>query len=345
MKEGPGAPLSRALVSPPDGVASDRTGTDDHSTEAYPEEPRNTRGSSPPGGSVDETGAVHLAVVARTGDATEGGEQQREEHDRHGGDHAAGGQGLVADRQPRQIRAFDDVVLRPRHDREHRGRDGDQQADDPYADALARAVEARHAPGDVATAVVGDGEHHEQGDRARERQRLRRSGRGLVRGRGLGEPDGRAGGGEDPGEQHGHADGDEPAEERRTPVEAAVLVALAGAHFAHRVARGRHRAVAAGRDAVVADAVAAGRDAVVADAVAGHPATGHAVVVDGAAALTCRHRPRARAWLVRRAPVVLEPFEHVRLPVLPVSTRTYGPRGPTAPNGRSTVWFRPLAWR
>ena len=43
----------------------------------------------------------------------------------------------------------------------------------PGADALARAVEARHPPGDVAAAVVGDHQHDEQGDRAAEAELAR----------------------------------------------------------------------------------------------------------------------------------------------------------------------------
>ena len=90
------------------------------------------------------------------------------------------------------------VVLGAGDDGEHGGGERDQQADRPHADALARAVEARHAPGDVAAAVVGDGEHDEQRDGAAERRASRRGVVGGVGGR-LGEADGRAGGREDAG--------------------------------------------------------------------------------------------------------------------------------------------------
>ena len=113
----------------------------------------------------------------------------------------------------------------------------DDQADDPHAQALAAAVEARHAPAHVAAAVVGEHQDQQQHDAADEADRL-----GVA---GTCEPltpsvsaDRRAGGADDAGEDGRHANGHQPAEEGRAPVDAAVLVALAGAHLAYAGCRG-----------------------------------------------------------------------------------------------------------
>ena len=119
-------------------------------------------------------------------------------------------------------------------------RDGDerdeQQRPDPDTDALAGAVEAGHAPGDVATAVPGDREHDEQQDAATEAERLV-PGVGAVLE--LVQADRGARAGQDRREDRGEADGAEQAEERGAPAHAAVAGTLA---VAHRRQRPRPRA-------------------------------------------------------------------------------------------------------
>ena len=73
---------------------------------------------------------------------------------------------------------------------QQRQRDRDDQGDDPYADALAGAVEARHPARDVAAAVVGEHERGQQGDAAAQADGLdvggvdaRQPDRGARRGR------------------------------------------------------------------------------------------------------------------------------------------------------------------
>ena len=148
---------------------------------------------------------------------------------------------------PRSIGMFgrpervEHVVLRA----EDRARNGEHDrhghADGPGAEALAAAVEARHAPAHVSAAVVGDREHRDEQNAADEADRLGVRLRLCVAH--LGQPERRPGRAQQPEQDRGHADRDQPAEERRAPVEPAVLGALACPHVTHALARRSVRAV------------------------------------------------------------------------------------------------------
>src|SRR3954468_19142843 len=105
--------------------------------------------------------AVHPAVVALADLAADDREEQRHDDRRRAGDRAAGGERVVADRDARQIQALEDVVLAATDGGEARDDDRREDRPEPDANALAGAVEARHAPGDVAAAEPGDSEHDE----------------------------------------------------------------------------------------------------------------------------------------------------------------------------------------
>src|SRR4051794_9317060 len=92
-----------------------------------------------------EARAVDPVVVALAGLAAQRGGQQAADDDRDQRDDAASGQRPLVDRDARQVEPLEHVVLRAGRHGQHGERDGDQQAEDPDADALARAVEARHA--------------------------------------------------------------------------------------------------------------------------------------------------------------------------------------------------------
>src|SRR3954454_7122277 len=176
--------------------------------------------------------AVHPAVVALADLAAEDREEQRDEDRRRAGDRAAGRERVVADRDPREVQALEDVVLRAADRGQCRDDDRGEDRPEPHADALARAVEPGHAAGDVAAAEPRDGEDHEQGDAAAEPDLLR-----CVRVAGVvrrhAERD--AGADQCGGQDRGEADRAEPAEEIAAPLEPAEAVALAGLH---RVERG-----------------------------------------------------------------------------------------------------------
>src|SRR5215211_7410678 len=213
--------------------------------------------------SVDEAGAVDALVVALADLAAEHRREQRAEHDRGERDDAAGRERLVAHRERRQVELLEHVVLVAQHDRRDRERDRDEQPDHPRPEALAAAVEARHATCDVAAGVVGEHQHDHERDAAAEADLL-----GVRRRLGLrrrGQPDRGARGGQDRHQQRGDADGDEPAEEACAPVDPAELVALPRAGGVER--RARRRAVAGAPSRTVVDdrAVVAGGRAFAAD--------------------------------------------------------------------------------
>src|SRR3954451_24315648 len=94
-----------------------------------------------------------------------------------------------------EVQRVEHVVLRAADGGQRGDSHGDEDAPQPNADALTRAVEARHAPGDVAAEEVSDGEHDEQRDPAGEADGLRL--RAAHLGAGLVERQRGAGGGED----------------------------------------------------------------------------------------------------------------------------------------------------
>src|SRR3954471_1074938 len=72
-----------------------------------------------------------------------------------------------------EVQRVEHVVLRAADGGQRGDSHGDEDAPQPHADALTCAVEARHAPGDVAAEEVSDGEHDEQRDPAGEADGLR----------------------------------------------------------------------------------------------------------------------------------------------------------------------------
>src|SRR3954451_20947038 len=108
--------------------------------------------------------AVDARVVALADLAADHGEEQRHDDRRSARDGATRGERVVADRDARQVEALEDVVLATADRGEARDDDRHEDRPEPDADALARAVEARHAPGDVAAAEPGDREDDEQRD-------------------------------------------------------------------------------------------------------------------------------------------------------------------------------------
>src|SRR4051812_35005412 len=176
---------------------------------------------------------VDALVVALADLAADHGEQQRDDDRRCAGDCAAGRQRVVPDRDPRQVQALEDVVLAAADGREARDDDRGEHGPEPDADALARAVEARHAARDVSATEPRDREDDEQGDAAAEPDLLR--GVRVARvARRQAERD--TGADEHRRQDRREADRAEPAEEVAAPLDAAEAVALAGAH---RVEGGR----------------------------------------------------------------------------------------------------------
>src|SRR3954468_6646795 len=165
--------------------------------------------------------AVHPAVVALADLAAEDREQQRDKDRRRAGDRAAGRERVVADRDPREVQALEDVVLRAADRGQRRDDDGGEDRPEPHAHALARAVEPGHAAGDVAAAEPRDGEDHEQRDAAAEPDLL---GRVRVARVVRGQAEGDAGADERRGQDRGEADRAEPAEEVAAPLEPAEAV-------------------------------------------------------------------------------------------------------------------------
>src|SRR3954454_1193950 len=89
--------------------------------------------------------AVHPAGVALADLAAEDREEQRHDDRRRAGDRAAGGARGVADRDPREVKALEDVILRAADRRQSGDDDRGEARPEPHADALARAVEPGHA--------------------------------------------------------------------------------------------------------------------------------------------------------------------------------------------------------
>ena len=113
--------------------------------------------------------------------------------------------------------------------------DGDHEGPQPHGETLLGAIEARHAAGDVATGVVGDEDHEREQDGADDADgvgALRGALDGLLGGRVGRESERRAGAGDECREQHAGSDGGEPAEEGRSPLDAAELLLLARDHLA-----------------------------------------------------------------------------------------------------------------
>src|SRR5829696_1022174 len=173
----------------------------------------------PAGGLRRPERRVDLAVVALT-DPTpaDGGEHGHDDH-QHERDQRADPERPGA-RDGRQVELSEQVELGAEDRARDRQQDGDHEPDDPHAEPLTAAVEARHAARHVATREVGDRQHDQEDDAPDYADRPRLAdGLALAADRAAGDrPADRAGERE---QQHRHAGGHEPAEERRPPVEAA----------------------------------------------------------------------------------------------------------------------------
>src|SRR4051794_6336603 len=170
-------------------------------------------------------GPVDLVVEALAGLAAEDRGAERDCERRHEGDEPASGQRPAVDGKPREVQRVEHVVLRAADGRQGGDGDGNEDSPQPDADTLPGAVEARHAPGDVAAEEVADGEHDEQSDAAGQADGLRLRAAHLAAD--LVERERRASRAEDAGEDRRQAGGRQPAGERRQPGEAAELVLLA----------------------------------------------------------------------------------------------------------------------
>src|SRR3954447_24948581 len=115
--------------------------------------------------------SVDLLVEPLAGLAAENGGTERDGERRDQRDEAAGRQGAAVDGQPREVQRVEHVVLRPADRCQCGDDDGDEDPPQPHADALPRAVEAGHPPGDVAAEEVADCQHDEQRDRCRAARR------------------------------------------------------------------------------------------------------------------------------------------------------------------------------